>query len=141
MIYTNHITFSHIRSTNIVVISEKKISKQTSNLLHMFLDILLMFVIYFVYSVFLYFSVYFFSFCIQMSLSIFCKSLPTTTTGWKPNCSKYHIISRCSSTILGPDIIYIKITGKYTTHTRSIFQAQTVVASAKPLTIKWCDSR
>ena len=55
-----------------------------------------MFVFYFVYSVFVYCFRYYFSFRIELSLSYFCTSLPTTATGWKPNCSRpyiiYHII-------------------------------------------------
>jgi hypothetical protein len=48
---------------------------------------------YFVYSVLLYYFVYCFSFCIQLSLAYFCTSLPTAGTGCKLNCSNtsYHL--------------------------------------------------
>jgi len=47
-----------------------------------------MFVFYFVCSV-----CFFLFLCIVSHfILIFRTSLPTTATGWKPNCSKYHII-------------------------------------------------
>jgi hypothetical protein len=65
------------------------------NILLMSVFLFCIFVFYFVYSVFLYCFVYNFSFSIHSCpLSYFCTSLLTTSTGWRPNCSKqisYHI--------------------------------------------------
>jgi hypothetical protein len=61
------------------------------NIIFMFAFLICLFVFYFVYS----------AFCIVLCIvsptvysclfPIFCTSLPTSATGWKPNCSKYHI--------------------------------------------------
>ena len=54
---------------------------------YLFFFALLFSIFYFcVFVLFIYFFVYCFSFV--LSLSYFCTSLPTTATGWKPNCSK-----------------------------------------------------
>ena len=54
-----------------------------------FFNFCVCFLIWFVYFLFCVFCVfvYCFSFCIQLSPSYFCTSLPTTATGWKPNCN------------------------------------------------------
>ena len=46
------------------------------------------FAFYFMCSVFLYCSVYCFSPCTELVIFYLCTILPTTATGWKPNCSK-----------------------------------------------------
>ena len=51
-----------------------------------YLCLFFMFAFCFAYSMFLYC----FFFCIQLPLSYFCTCLPTTATGCKPSCSKYH---------------------------------------------------
>jgi hypothetical protein len=58
------------------------------NILVTFDFLLCVFVFYFEYSVFLYCLVYRISFCIQLSLSYLCTSLPITFTGWTPNYNK-----------------------------------------------------
>jgi len=45
------------------------------------------FALYFVCSVFLYSSVYCSCPCLQLFILYLCTSLPTTATGWIPNCS------------------------------------------------------
>ena len=64
---SNRVTFSHTRSTNTAVISEKNL-KNISNLLHMFFNILIKFLFHYAHSVSLYCFVYFFSFAVSFQI-------------------------------------------------------------------------
>ena len=63
----------------------------------MFLLILFLYFLFFMCSIFcvfcfLLFYILFLPFYIAVSVLFVFTSLPTTPTGWEPNCSKYHII-------------------------------------------------